>query len=163
MARIRGIQKFLRSRPSHYLRKLESDLLIELEHLLDQEELLWRQESRTDWITQGDRNTRYFHRKAITRKQRNKISSLKLQDGTWCDDDSTLQEEAIHFFTSLFSTDNVHDSPFPLTISFPKVPLNFLQHLGDIPSDDEIHAALHDMAPLKSPGWDSLHTEFFQR
>ncbi|KAL4331886.1 hypothetical protein GQ457_07G010140 [Hibiscus cannabinus] len=133
-----------------------------LEHLLDQEEILWRQKTRTDWITQGDRNTRYFHCKTITRKQRNKISSLKLQDGTWCDDDSTLQEEAIHFFTSLFSTDSVPDSPFPSTISFPKVPSNMLQHLDDIPSDDEIHVALRDMAPLKSPGWDGLHTEFFQ-
>ncbi|KAK8694484.1 hypothetical protein V6N13_072035 [Hibiscus sabdariffa] len=48
MARLRGIQKSLCSRPSRFLSSLESDLLLELENLLDQEELLWRQKSRSD-------------------------------------------------------------------------------------------------------------------
>ncbi|KAK8670821.1 hypothetical protein V6N13_037436 [Hibiscus sabdariffa] len=142
MACIRGIKKSLASRPSRFLRNLESELLIELENLLDQEELLWKQKSRSDWIAQGDCNTRYFHRKAISRKQHNKITSLKLQNDTWCEDDSILQEEAVRYFTSIFSLDKVPGSPFSTTVSYPKLPPELMQHLDEIPSDEEIHAAL---------------------
>ncbi|KAL4361200.1 hypothetical protein GQ457_04G029180 [Hibiscus cannabinus] len=48
--------------------KLESKLLIELESILDQEELLWKQKSRSDWIRFGDRNTKYYHAKAQNKK-----------------------------------------------------------------------------------------------
>ncbi|KAK8698074.1 hypothetical protein V6N13_114205 [Hibiscus sabdariffa] len=83
---------------THGIKRLESELILELEHLLDHEDLLWRQKSRSDWALHGDRNTRYFHRRAVNRKQRNKITVLKLPDGTWCDDVATLQDEATHYF-----------------------------------------------------------------
>ncbi|KAK8535766.1 hypothetical protein V6N13_015286 [Hibiscus sabdariffa] len=66
MTRLRGIQKVLCTRRSHFLVSLESSLLLELECLLDQEELLWRQKSRSEWITHGDRNINYFHQQAIS-------------------------------------------------------------------------------------------------
>ncbi|GMI77447.1 hypothetical protein HRI_001414000 [Hibiscus trionum] len=48
MARLRGVQKALSTRASTCLRRLEADLLCELEHWLDQEELLWKQKSQAD-------------------------------------------------------------------------------------------------------------------
>ncbi|GMI86879.1 hypothetical protein HRI_002357200 [Hibiscus trionum] len=98
MGRLRGIQRALSSRFSRFLKNLEGELLVQLEHLLDEEELLWRQKSRSDWISMGDRNTRYFHRRAIARRQRSCIKALQLSDGTWCDDDTQLKEEAVQFF-----------------------------------------------------------------
>ncbi|GMI69001.1 hypothetical protein HRI_000569400 [Hibiscus trionum] len=163
MARLRGIQISLASRPSRFLRTLEEELLIELEHLLDQEELLWRQKSRSDWIVEGDRNTRYFHRRATIRKQKHKITSLKLQNGTWCDDDAILQEEATRFYEHLFSRDTSPTDPFTSTVTYPAIHSDIMQRLHEVPSNDEIHDALRAMAPLKSPGWDDLHAEFFQR
>ncbi|XP_038993416.1 uncharacterized protein LOC120117180 [Hibiscus syriacus] len=93
MARLRGVQKALGQRHSSLLSSLESELLLELERLLD-EELMWRQKSRSDWIHLGDRNTKYFHKKSMLRKQRNKIAAIKLNDGTWCHDEDVLKEEA---------------------------------------------------------------------
>ncbi|KAK8644023.1 hypothetical protein V6N13_013298 [Hibiscus sabdariffa] len=49
MARLRGVQKSLCTKSSRFLSTLESDLLVELENILDQEELLWRQKSRSNW------------------------------------------------------------------------------------------------------------------
>ncbi|KAK8668906.1 hypothetical protein V6N13_106352 [Hibiscus sabdariffa] len=57
MARLRGIQKALASHPSLFLHNLESELLLELESILNQEESIWRQKSRSEWISLGDRNT----------------------------------------------------------------------------------------------------------
>ncbi|GMI75256.1 hypothetical protein like AT1G43760 [Hibiscus trionum] len=162
MARLRGIQRALNSRPSRFLINLEAKLLINLENLLDQEELLWKQKACAAWISLGDRNTSYFHRRAIYKKQRSRISSLKLHDSSWCDDPSILKEEVVRFFESLFSTTDELTPIFPNVRSFHSLPSASLAHLDQPPSPSEIHDALKDMAPLKSPGWDGLHVEFFQ-
>ncbi|KAK8659588.1 hypothetical protein V6N13_029787 [Hibiscus sabdariffa] len=146
MAHIRSIQKSLSSCSSRFLRNLESKLLIDLKHLLDQEELIWKQKSRFDWIIQGDRNTRYFHRKAISRKQHIKITSLKLQNDAWFEDDSTFQEEAIRYFTSFFFHWTIYLTILcPLLYLTPKMPSELMQHLDNIPSDEEIHVNLWNM------------------
>ncbi|KAL4361184.1 hypothetical protein GQ457_04G025550 [Hibiscus cannabinus] len=151
MARLRGIQRTLCHRPSRFLSSLETEFLVELEHLLDQEEILWRQKSRSDWISQGDRNTSYFHRRAISRRQRSRITTLKLIDGSWCDDESKLKEEAACFFQNLFTDNDPISGSFPNSNSYPTIPNELLQSLDVVPSSEEIYLALMDMAPLKSP------------
>lgn len=61
LSRISGIQKCLKNYHSRKLIVLEKELRAELEKVLDNEELLWKQKSRKDWLTFEDRNTRYFH------------------------------------------------------------------------------------------------------
>jgi len=56
---------------------LEKDLQEQLEITLYQEECLWFQKSRSQWIADGDRNTKYYHSKTIIRKRKNKILSEK--------------------------------------------------------------------------------------
>ena len=73
MARIVGIEKVLEKKFSPRLRNLELELRYEYEQVLDQEELLWKQKSRSDWILEGDRNTLYFYNKF--RVKRHKASS----------------------------------------------------------------------------------------
>ncbi|KAK8622067.1 hypothetical protein V6N13_097694 [Hibiscus sabdariffa] len=151
MACLRGVQRALCCRQSTYLRRIEDDLLIELEWILDQEEILWRQKSCSNWISLGDRNTTYFHRKATIRKQRNKISSLRVYNDDWCDDERILKSEAVKFYRSLFSVDMHPQGKFPVTGCFPSVPPNLMHSLEIIPSHEEINAVLLDMAPLKAP------------
>ena len=50
--------------------------------LLDQEEVMWRQRSRIQWLAAGDKNTRFFHLRASQRRKRNKVSELVKDDGT---------------------------------------------------------------------------------
>ncbi|KAK8658097.1 hypothetical protein V6N13_036309 [Hibiscus sabdariffa] len=137
MARLRGIQKSLSCHPSRFLRRLESELLVDLEHLLDQEELLWRQKSRSDWVSLGDRNTRYFHRQAICHKQRSMITTLMIRDGSWCDDDDTLMSEAVEFFKNLFDDTGSSPEIFPVTNSFPQLADVALRSLDYTPLREE--------------------------
>ena len=48
----------------------------EINDLLDCEETLWHQRSRVFWYGQGDRNTKFFHSKALQRRKKNTISGI---------------------------------------------------------------------------------------
>ncbi|KAK8607667.1 hypothetical protein V6N13_046276 [Hibiscus sabdariffa] len=97
-------------------------LLLELEGILDQEELIWRQKSCSDWIVLGDRNTQYFHRRAICRKQKQRITSLQLPNGEWCDDADSLRAVAADYFKTLFAADVRPPNRLPVHGCFPRLP-----------------------------------------
>ncbi|PPR83824.1 hypothetical protein GOBAR_AA36885 [Gossypium barbadense] len=52
-----------------------------LDFLYAREESYWAQRSRSKWLREGDRNTRYFHSKATGRLKKNFIEKLKDMDG----------------------------------------------------------------------------------
>ncbi|KAE8711854.1 Detected protein of confused Function [Hibiscus syriacus] len=125
-------------------------------------EKLWKQRPRSNWITSGDCNTKYFHCKAQIHKQKLKISTLKLADGNWCHDGDVLKSEAVRVFKGIFSSETVTHGAFLAPNKFPHMPTPMLAALDVAPTDMEIGDALFDMSPLKAPGHDGLHAQFFQ-
>ena len=53
----------------------------EINNILHQEELAWRQRSRAIWLPAGDKNTKFFHQKATQRKRRNQIVGVFNTEG----------------------------------------------------------------------------------
>ncbi|KAK8494734.1 hypothetical protein V6N12_076186 [Hibiscus sabdariffa] len=95
------------------------------------------QKSRTDWISRGDRNTSYFHRKAKQQKIRNHIDSLQLPDGSWCDDEQVLHTQAAGFFRTLYSDPEASSGSYPISGCFPSMPLHHMDSLASVPSPQE--------------------------
>jgi len=53
------------------------------------------QKSRERWVTHGDRIYKVLSSSDNYAEKTDKINGLFLSDGTWCTDDSKLQDEAI--------------------------------------------------------------------
>jgi hypothetical protein len=82
LARLGGIQKKRETNDmNRYLASLEHMLQTDLAEILQYEELMWHQRSRAKWLYDGDRNTKYYHIKAVNRKRRNKIVMLRNCEG----------------------------------------------------------------------------------
>ncbi|KAL4280940.1 hypothetical protein GQ457_03G011290 [Hibiscus cannabinus] len=104
VARLRGIDKYLASKPSDFLSTLEKTLRTELDLVLEQEESLWIQKSRCKWYSDGDRNTRYFHACARSRRRVNTILALRNDEGDWCVEQESLRQIARSHFALLFTS-----------------------------------------------------------
>lgn len=67
---------------------------------------MWRQRSRVTELKEGDRNTKYFQRKASWRKKKNAITKLKDNEGNWIEDKEGIQKHATDFFRGLYTKDD---------------------------------------------------------
>lgn len=59
-------------------RMQESQLRIELLKVLKDQEAFWSQRYQIQWISEGDRNTKFFHRVVSTRKSNNLIKGIQI-------------------------------------------------------------------------------------
>lgn len=98
LARIRGIQKSLGKHDNPFLLKLEKDLILQYDQIRDVEALFWRQKSRDKWLSDGDRNTKFFHLTTKIRRRRNKIDGLFDDAGIWTEDQNSMKRIAASFF-----------------------------------------------------------------
>ena len=101
-ARLEGIQKVLATPGKRHLLKLEKKLQTELESTLNQEEIMWFQRSREEWIRSGESNTRFYHAATTVRKNRKKVDSLKNDRAEWISEPSRIEEVVQDYFQSLF-------------------------------------------------------------
>lgn len=143
LARIEGIQKkHHQGRMNRFLADLETSLQKELRDVLYHEELMWHQRSRTKWLLDGDRNTRYYHVKATKRHHRNRIHMLRNDDGDWVEDEVQLKGMVTLFFKSLFTEENGRRSWGPMCYGFRVLEAENKEELGRQVDSDEIKKAL---------------------
>jgi hypothetical protein len=78
------------------------DRLVELHH---REELMWRQRSRVQWLSEGDKNTHFFHQRASRRKKKNKIVRLTRLDGIVSELPVEMQQMTRSFYDDLYRSE----------------------------------------------------------
>nr|BAE79385.1 unnamed protein product [Ipomoea batatas] len=161
--RILGIQRAWNYNTSVRLQDLEKRLLSELNEVLVQEETLWFQKARTDWIRNGDRNTTFYHRSALIKRNRNRVRFLKLQ-GAWTDDADLLTEHIINFFSTLFCRVDRDSQPprqgLPMDFQIPRDQASTLLRRASL---EEVKKAVFGMKKYGSPGPDGIPAVFYQQ
>ncbi|XP_072077874.1 uncharacterized protein [Arachis hypogaea] len=70
------IQRKMEADDDLILKHKEEELRAEYNLVLAQEELLWYQKSRDQWVRYGDRNTSFFNMQTIIRRKSNKVHGL---------------------------------------------------------------------------------------
>ncbi|XP_019199146.1 PREDICTED: uncharacterized protein LOC109192895 [Ipomoea nil] len=137
-------------------------LRLELEEILYQEELLWFQQSREDWITSGDRNTAYYHAAATVRRARNRVARLLDNNGAWITDDAKLRDHIQKFYINLFTECREVTDAQILEARFPRLRRIDWTLFNRQVTKDEVYGAVCDMKPSKAPGPDGLPAWFYQ-
>lgn len=77
-----------RTGPSEEEKKIEENIVL----LNLQEEIMWKQRSRIQWLNEGDNNTKFFHQKANRRRNKNRITQLSREDGTISEEIDEMQQ-----------------------------------------------------------------------
>lgn len=83
------------------------ELQLEINILLDREARMWNQRAHILWLSNGDNNTKYFHRKATHRfRKKNKKTIVGIFDASnrWEDQLETIATVLEDFYKHLFST-----------------------------------------------------------
>ena len=63
---------------------------------------MWHQHSHNLWITDGDRNTSFFHQKAFNWKAQNFIWGICDATRQWQEDDHTTETIILEYFETIF-------------------------------------------------------------
>jgi hypothetical protein len=130
-----------------------------------QEEILWHHKSRIHWLKEGDKNTHFFHNSLIQRRNRNKIVSLKAQDGSTKVKKEDIEKELLHHFQNLLSEPRINrkEAITKITEAIPRlVPPEKSRALMRPASIEEVEDIVKSMASGKSPGPDGFTADFFQ-
>ena len=131
-----------------------------IESLMDREEIKWAQKARSNWIIQGDRNTKYFQTIVNQRRARNKITLLKREDGSNTNNIEEIEDLLVKHLKDRFYEPNSYSFGSILenlsTLPIPKLSQQQVLQLDCPISNDEIEMAIFQLGAHKALNLDGI-------
>ncbi|XP_075665500.1 uncharacterized protein LOC142635183 [Castanea sativa] len=131
--------------------------------LLDGEETWWSQRSHVQWLSEGDRNTKYFHNRASKHRRKNTITGLWNENEQWCEDRSSIADAAVSYFEDVYTLTSPSQIEEVAHLIPAKVTADMNESLIKDFTVEEVQTTLSQMHPTKAPGPDSMSAIFYQK
>jgi hypothetical protein len=128
-----------------------------------QEEILWRQKSHIQWLKEGERNTKFFHRSMLQRCHTNRITQIVLYQGLDIQKHTDIEKELLSYYKNLLSEPPIIRTQAIDSIlkHIPKeVTKEQNEALMHPTTQEEFDQALRDTPLGKSPGPDEFTMDF---
>jgi len=154
---------FIAGSQTQNLVREEEQLMEDLEAYREQEEILWRQKSRVQWLKEGERNTKFFHRAMTHRRYINRITQLEDDQGAPIRDHEKIAEALNSFYQDLLTETNMNkeEAIQKVTQHIPKLITSEQNRALVRPiTQSEVDSAVKEMPPSKAPGLDGFTTDF---
>ncbi|GKE37510.1 hypothetical protein Tco_1460915, partial [Tanacetum coccineum] len=126
------------------------------------EELFLKQRSKVHWLSEGDHNTKYFHRAMKEKRNSNRIEFVEDLDGNFYSGED-VGEQFIKYFEGVLGRRVVVDPVIdPSSLFSNKLYQRDTEFMVRPVSHEEIKAALFSMEDDKAPGPDGFSSKFFK-
>ena len=116
-------------------------------------------------MREGDKNTKFFHSKATTRKRKNRIGGILDENNRWNEEPEDIERIFCDYYDNLFTSNKPSQSQMENALKdLPcKVTEEMNAQLNQPYTEADITEALSQMHPIKAPGPDGLPAAFFQK
>eukprot|EP00253_Pinus_taeda_P007421 PITA_07421 len=145
--------------------KEEGRIINQLEERRKQEEILWRQKSRINWLREGERNTKFFHQAMIQNRQRNQIFSIKTAEGERVVEQEGIERVLVEYHKGIL-TETQEDRGEAIEHICKEIPklITAAQNkaLMRAATMEEVEEVVMNMKKGKAPGPDGFTVEFYQ-
>lgn len=132
-------------------------------NILHQKSIFLKQKSRASWLSDGDRNSKFFHRAVKMKHSTDGIKSLEI-DGSPCSELSLIKAHVVAYYDNLFKT-TMQPCPtlYQRISAFIPVCVSSQHNLAltGFPSSEEIKNTVFEMSPNSTPGPDGFSGQFF--
>ncbi|WMV47534.1 hypothetical protein MTR67_040919 [Solanum verrucosum] len=135
-------------------------LAMEFEEVIKNEEIAWRQRSRIQWLKNGDKNTKYFHRMATTHKRCNTIDKIE-EEGTYITDPEVIKIKIQDYYQNLYKETETWRPNLNLQ-DFTSINLEEQIWLQRQFEEEEVLKGINLCASDKAPGPDGFPMSFFK-
>lgn len=116
-----------------------------------------------NWLTKGDKNTKFFRAYDLERKKRNRIKYLKKDDSRVVEAEEEMAAEITNYFSNLFSSSAGTRMDELLPQISPSVTREMNENLLADFSAQEIKEALDSVGDLTAPGLDGMPAIFYKK
>nr|POE75248.1 line-1 retrotransposable element orf2 protein [Quercus suber] len=130
------------------------------------DKIIRAQKARSDWIVQGDRNTKYFQTVVKQRRAQSRILHLKTVDGNTTKDLKVIESTLVEHFRNQYAeveTKSIQTLMKELaTLPIPKIDQHQQSYLNSLVTDAEIEKAVYQLGPHKASGPDGIPDFFYK-
>ncbi|KAM1548604.1 hypothetical protein ACFX1Z_009769 [Malus domestica] len=126
------------------------------------EETYWRTKSRTQWLKEGDKNTKFFHAQTMKIRRSNQIRGLMDANGVWQENEPVISSIVTFYFSDLFRSGRPAHFDVLNNGLESRVTLEDNLALTAPVTEEEIIVAAFQIPPTRAPGPDGFSGCFYQ-